>query len=169
MPMAETSEQYVARLRSYVDGQDPVRTQRDSLSKIVKLVEKADEASAKKRPVPDKWSLLEQVAHLAECEIANSWRYRQILEHSGSDLHGFDQDVWAKLSDYNSWRLRDAVETFRLLRENNLRMLERVSAEDWNKFGNHLERGRLTLRELAVLISGHDVNHVMQMQKLVAG
>jgi hypothetical protein len=166
MAMPETSQQYVARLRSYVDGKNPVQTQRDSLSKIAKLVSGFDEGRARKRPAPEKWSVVEQVAHLAECEIANSWRYRQILEHSGSDLHGFDQDVWAKLSDYGSWGLRDAFETFRLLRENNLRMLERVSPDDWNKYGNHLERGRLTLRELAVLISGHDVNHVMQIEKI---
>lgn len=166
--MAETSEQYVARLRSYVLGKEPLETQRASLSRIGGLVKKLDDASARKRPAPDKWSVVEQVAHLAECEIANSWRYRQILEHSGSDLHGFDQDVWAKLSDYGAWNLREAFDTFRLLRENNLRMLARVNAADWEKFGNHLERGRLTLRELAVLISGHDVNHVMQIEKIVA-
>ena len=169
MPMAETSQQYVARLRSYVDGKNPVQTQRDSLSKITKLVNGFDEERARKRPAPEKWSVVEQLAHLAECEIASSWRYRQILEHPGSDLHGFDQDVWAKISDYSSWRLQEAFEMFRLLREANLRMLERVSEADWEKFGNHLERGRLTLRELAVLVSGHDVNHVMQIEKIVSG
>ena len=166
--MAETVEQYVARLKSYVVGKEPVVTQRESLAKIGKLIQGLDDDRARRRPAPEKWSVLEQVAHMAECEIANSWRYRQILEHPGAELRGFDQDVWAKLSDYGSWRLRDAFETFRLLREINLRLLERVSEEDWQKFGNHLERGRLTLRELAVQIAGHDVNHVMQIEKAVA-
>lgn len=169
MPMAETTQQYVARLKSYVVGKEPIQTQRESLTRIASLIEGMDDERARKRPAPEKWSVLEQVAHMAECEIANSWRYRQILEHSGSDLRGFDQDVWAKLADYSSWRLKEAFETFRLLRENNLRMLERLSESDWEKFGNHLERGRLTLRELAVQISGHDVNHVMQIEKMVAG
>jgi hypothetical protein len=166
--MNETSQQYVARMRSYVEGQDPLIIQRDSLSKIEKLIAKSDDAAARKRPAPEKWSVVEQVAHLAECEAANTWRYRQILEHSGTELQGFDQDVWAKLGDYGSWKLRDAFEMFRLLRENNLRLLAKASASDWEKFGNHVERGRLTLHELAVLIAGHDVNHVMQLEKLLA-
>ena len=165
--MPETTQQYVARLRSYVEGQEPIQTQRDSLSKIEKLISKLDDESAHKRPAPGKWSVAEQIAHLAECEIANSWRYRQVLEKSGCDLHGFDQDVWADLGKYSQWKLRDGFEMFRLLRESNLRLLERATAADWEKFGNHLERGRLTLFELAQLMAGHDVNHVMQIEKIV--
>ncbi len=34
------------------------------------------------RPRPDKWSVAEILAHLAEDEIATAWRYRQMVEHT---------------------------------------------------------------------------------------
>lgn len=63
------------------------------------------------------------LAHLAEDELVTSWRYRQMIEHCGATLLGFDQDEWARLGDYDAWTPRGALEMFRLLREANLRML----------------------------------------------
>ena len=64
---------------------------------------------------------------MAEDELSSSWRYRQMIEHDGPTLLGFDQDEWARLGDYNAWNARDALEMFRLLRQANLRMFEKLT------------------------------------------
>src|SRR5262249_7895736 len=38
---------------------------------------------------------------------------------------------------------------FRLLREANVRMLKRLTSEEWERSGIHAERGKITVRDLA--------------------
>lgn len=104
---------------------------------------------------------------MAEDELVSSWRYRQMLEHPGAALSGFDQDLWARLGDYEAWTTRDALEMFRLLREANLRLFTRLTAEEWQRYGIHAERGRITVEDLARHMAAHDLNHVHQVRRLL--
>ena len=118
-------------------------------------------------PAAGKWSVRAILAHMAEDELVSSWRYRQMIENSGATLLGFDQDEWARLGDYESWNAREALEMFRLLREANLRMLDSLTAEEWQRHGIHAERGRITVEGLARHMAGHDENHIMQVRRLL--
>ena len=120
-----------------------------------------------RRPAPGKWSVRAILAHLAEDELASSWRYRQMIENSGVPLAGFDQDEWARLGDYERWTAREGLEMFSMLREANLRMLARLTPAEWDRHGIHAERGRMTVRDLARHMAGHDVNHILQIQRLL--
>ena len=81
-------------------------------------------------------------------EIATAWRYRQMVAHSGIQLTGFDQDLWARVGDYASRVPQESLAPFRLLRGANLHFLEQLTAEQWECFGIHSERGRITVRDL---------------------
>ncbi len=167
MAPTETAEQYAARFASYVEGQDPLAMQRGAPRKIATLIEGLSVAELRTRPAPDRWSVVEIIAHLAEDELSSSWRYRQMIEHNGSPLLGFDQDLWARLGDYQSWQPHDALAMYRLLREANLRLLERLTPEQWNCAGVHSERGSLTVRQLARHMAAHDINHIKQIERLL--
>jgi hypothetical protein len=134
---------------------------------LVELIEGVSEDDLRRRPLPDKWSVGEILAHLAEDELVSSWRYRQMIENSGCVLAAFDQDEWARRGDYPSWRPADALHLFRLLREGNLRMLGGLSAEEWTRHGVHAERGKITVKDLARHMAGHDMNHVDQIRAIL--
>ena len=108
------------------------------------------------------------VAHLAEGEIALSWRYRQIAEKEGAALSGYDQNVWYRLGDYDSRDPEESLAQFRLLREANLRMFARLTPDDWQRSGLHAERGRLTMKDLVAQAAGHDLSHLQQAERAVA-
>jgi len=38
----------------------------------------------------------------------------------------------------------------------------------WSKYGVHSERGRETVRELVLLVAGHDVNHIGQIKRILS-
>jgi DinB superfamily len=166
-PGIETAAQYHARLSSYVGEKDPIAMQRDTPQILAGLIEGAPDEVLSRQPAPGKWSVRSILAHLAEDELVSSWRYRQMIEHSGATLLGFDQDEWARLGDYESWTARAALEMFRLLREANLRMFGRLTAEEWRRCGIHAERGRITVEDLARHMAAHDVNHIVQVRRLV--
>jgi hypothetical protein len=166
--MVESAEEYKVRLAAYTEGKDPITMQRLAPRTLAQLIEGVAEAKLSLRPTPTKWSVTEILAHIAEDELTSTWRYRQMLEHEGPELLGFDQAMWARLGDYASWKAHEALEMFRLLREANLRMFAQLTPEQWRRHGVHAERGKLTMQELCRHMAAHDMNHIDQVRRILA-
>jgi uncharacterized damage-inducible protein DinB len=166
--MVETAEQYKARFLSYTEGNDPLAMQREASKTIATLIAGVPTSKLRQPPSPGKWSVAEILMHLAEDELTSTWRYRQMLEYDGPQLPGFNQELWAQWSDYASWEPADALTMFRLLREANLKMLARLTPEQWERYGIHAERGKITVRDLCRHMAAHDINHIEQISKILA-
>ena len=87
-----------------------------------------------------------------------------ILSSPGTTIEAFDQDIWAQTGRYDKIDVGLSLEIFRLLRESNLRLLRSLSAEEWNLFGVHAERGVESIRDIAMYFAGHDINHFKQIE-----
>ena len=159
---------YLARIREQAQGKDPLAAQAQSPALLAELVNDIPVDRLTTRSAPGKWSVAEILAHLAEDEIATAWRYRQMVEHSGIPLPGFDQDLWANLGNYAARNPHDSLALYRLLREANLQFLRSLTTEQWEHFGIHAERGRITVRELAAHMVGHDANHIAQIKAILS-
>lgn len=90
-----------------------------------------------------------------------------MIENSECALAAFDQDLWARLGNYAFWRLSEALQLFRLLREANVRMLSRLTADEWERSGWHAERGKVNVRELMLHMASHDRNHLGQIRAIL--
>lgn len=166
--MQETAQQYIGRILSHVEGQDAIKVQRATAAKLQKLTRGLTPKQLRWRPEAGKWSIAEIVAHLADVEIAASWRMRSIIGCDGVTTQPFDQDVWASVFEYGKRDVKKSLEVFRVLRENNLAMLKALPREAWDRHGMHLERGKETIAHLTRMFAGHDTNHVVQIEQIVA-
>lgn len=164
--MQETAEQYIHRILGYVEGQDAIKVQRATASKLKKLTRGLTAKQLKWRPEPAQWSIAEIIAHLADAEIVASWRMRSVIGENGVTLQPFNQDSWASVFRYEDRDARRSLELFRVLRENNLEMLREIPRETWENYGMHLERGKESIAHLARMFAGHDTNHVLQVEQL---
>ena len=167
--MKETAEQYVKRILSHIDGQDPLKIQESTPRKLEKTIKHLSNKQMRKRPAPGKWSIAEIIAHLADTEVVASWRMRLILGSNGTPVQGFDQDVWATTFRYEDQDPRQSLKTFRVLREGNLSLLERVPRKLWQNHGMHSERGKETIGHIVQLYAGHDLNHLQQVKSIAKG
>jgi hypothetical protein len=165
--MIETVPQYMQRILGYAQGQQPLKIQAASAKKLQRLLKGVPAAKLRKRPAPDKWSVAEIIAHLADSEIVTSFRLRQILGTPGTPIPAYDQDAWAKACRYEKRDARKSLETFRVLREANLALLKSLKPEQWQHHGMHSERGAETIERLVTLIAGHDLNHTQQIERIV--
>jgi uncharacterized damage-inducible protein DinB len=165
----ETAQQYTQRLLSYVDGKDPLRLQQAAPKKLAALIKGKKKEQLSRRPEPGKWSVAEVMAHLADAEIAISWRLRQVLSSSGVSIEAYDQDSWARTFDYARRDPRQSLESFRLLRENNIALLKAVPRKLWDNYGVHSERGKESVAHIARMVAGHDVNHLQQVERVLRG
>lgn len=166
--MQETAQQYISRILGYVEGEDALQVQRTTAAKLKKLIRDLTPKQLQRQPEPGKWSIAEILAHLADAEIVASWRMRSILGANGTTLQPFDQDAWASVFQYGKRDAKQSLEVFRVLRENNLAMLKKIPRESWDHYGIHLERGKETISHLARMFAGHDTNHTLQIERIVA-
>ena len=166
--MKETPQQYIQRILGHVDGQDEIKVQRTTAGKLKKLVHGLTPKQLKWKPAPEKWSIAEILAHLADAEIVGSWRMRLTIGASGTTIQPFDQDVWASVFEYGKRDAKQSLEVFRVLRENNLAMLKALPQESWQNYGMHQERGKETIAHLVRMFAGHDTNHMRQIEGIAA-
>ncbi len=113
---------------------------------------------------PGKWSVRQIVAHLADCEIAFSFRLRQVLAEPGIVLQPFDQGKWAE--HYAGYDLPSALELFRAARGWNMKLVGGLGPADFTRAGTHPERGEVSFQVILETMAGHDLNHLVQVQKV---
>jgi hypothetical protein len=167
--MQETVQNYTQRLLSYGEGKDPLRLQQAAPKKLALLLKGKTGKQLMRRPAPDKWSIAEIVAHLADAELAISWRIRQILSNNAVPIQAYDQDVWAKTFDYAHRDPRQSLANFRTLREANVALLKFVPRKLWDNYGIHEERGNESVSHVVRMVAGHDLNHLQQIQRILKG
>jgi hypothetical protein len=165
--MNETPQQYAQRVIGYLKGSDPVEVLSATPQELQWLVQGASTRSLDAKPAPDKWSATTILAHLADSEIVYAFRLRLMLAATGSAIQATDQDVWAATFGYSAENPAASVEDFRVNRERTLRMLKKLSNEQWDCYGIHSERGKETVRRVVELMAGHDLNHLRQIRAML--
>jgi hypothetical protein len=113
---------------------------------------------------PGKWSPREIVVHLAECELAFSFRMRQALVDNPPMAQPFDQTAWSK--HYAPYDVPSALELFRATRGWNMKLIGGLSAADFAREFEFPGRGTLTFMTILETMAGHDLNHLPQIQGL---
>jgi DinB family protein len=165
--MNETPQQYTARIVSNVANQSPLKVQADTPRKIERLIKGAAPEKLRKRPMPDKWSVREILAHLADVEIAVGWRVRLILGAPGTPVQAFDQDAWVEAGHYAKRNPHSSLAQMRALREANLALYRSLTPEQWKHHGMHAERGQETVEHITRMVAGHDMNHLRQIEEIL--
>jgi hypothetical protein len=166
--MKETPQEYTRRILENAQGLDPLKVSAGTANKLARLIQGMPASKLRKRPAPDKWSVAEILAHLADSEIVRSWRIRQILGAPGTPVQAFDQDTWVAAGHYEKRDPRKSVELFRVLREANLELLKALTKEQWKHHGVHAERGEVTIEHLVRMNAGHDINHTRQIERILS-
>src|SRR5262245_19402878 len=167
--MTETPQQYTHRILGYVEGRQPLAVQATTASKLARLIKGVSTARLRKRPAPDKWSVSEIVAHLADGEIVGGFRLRLILGSPGASIVAYDQDRWVTSGHYDQRDPRKSVEQFRVLRDANLALLKSLEPAQWKHYGVHSERGQESIEQIVRMFAGHDLNHLQQIENIVGG
>jgi hypothetical protein len=165
--MPETPQQYTKRILSNVEDHDPLKVQATTPKKLQRLLNGLSSAKLRKRPGPEKWSVAEILAHLADAELVVSWRMRAVLGAPGTPIQAYDEKAWVAALHYDKRNAQDSLAQFVALREANLTLFKSLAPEQWKHFGMHAERGEESVERMVQMIAGHDLNHVRQIESIV--
>jgi hypothetical protein len=116
------------------------------------------------------WSPFDVIGHLIHGERTD-WITRAsiILEHG--EAKPFEKfDRLAQFGESARRTLASLLDEFAALRQDNLRALEslHLSDADLDRRGRHPELGTVTLRQLFATWVAHDLDHVMQVSRVLA-
>jgi uncharacterized damage-inducible protein DinB len=150
-----------AEFKSHLDAAEK------SPKQIAAAVSGLPDKTLRYKPHPDKWCILEILAHLADMEILYSYRMRQMLADEKPVIAPIDQDAWARNLGYMQSSPMELVALYGLNRHANLQLLRRLQATDLDKSAYHPEKkSQVTVADIVQMMSKHGPNHLEQIEKL---
>ncbi len=150
----------------YLGSRDPGAVIAETAGRLAAIVHALGESGAEQKPAPGKWSAREILCHLADCEIVFAFRLRQTLAQPGHTIQPFDQERWAER--YENLTLNEALDVFSAVRRWNIVLFENASPQDRSTSVNHPERGDMTFQAIVETMAGHDLNHIGQLEAILA-
>ncbi len=151
---------------SYLGSRDPFEVITKTAYTLEHLYEAIGHAAAQAAPAPGKWSAREILCHLADTEIVFAFRLRQALAEEHHVVQPFDQERWA--ARYVRCSAKAALTTFAAVRRWNLLLIDTITEDEHRKIVMHPERGEMTIRTVVETMAGHDLNHLQQLEQLIA-
>lgn len=151
---------YQREMLALLGGQDPASVLAATVDAWRRETAGLTTEQLESRPAPGEWSVADLLGHLFDSEVAFAWRGRSILAQDRPPLIGYDQDAWANLPRPPFPQLLDA---FAALRATNLDLVRRTPEADWERIGDHTERGPISFRTFVQTTAGHDLAHLRQL------
>lgn len=148
---------------SQLGSRDPLQTIGATAERLRALIGKIGAERVNRPVAPGKWSPREIACHLADCELAFSFRLRQTLAEDDHVMQPFDQDRWA--ANYAAYDAGAALAVFSAVRGWNLALVRSLPAQAFERKVSHPERGEMTFRTIVETMGGHDLNHLNQLEQ----
>ncbi len=133
---------------------------------IRNLTEDMSAQQATWRPVPDAWSALEVINHLAD-EEAEDFRshLRTILAGPGTPWTPIDPQGWVAQRSYNQRDLAESLARFLAERRQSLAWLSELTSADWDTAFPR-PWGIITAGDMLAAWVAHDLLHIRQLVEL---
>ena len=113
-----------------------------------------------------KWSIRQQVNHMADCEINYVQRMKKVIAEENPLLPVFESDKWAKSLFYDKSSVDDSIALFFTLRTIMTRVLRGLRDKDFDRSGIHTEDGKVTLLEFLERAVEHADHHTKAIEKV---
>jgi hypothetical protein len=163
---AEDRAKYAPAILDLLGSREPIDVLRETPGAVTRAIAGLDATQLRTLEAPGKWSINHVLRHLADSEVVWGWRLRLILAHDRPTLTGYDQDLWADRLHYADADAADSLDAMRVLRRDNLLLLERATPADLQRVGVHAERGEESAGYLMRLYAGHDLLHLNQIDRI---
>jgi hypothetical protein len=111
----------------------------------------------------DPWSIIEQIVHCLDFDIANFHRYRWGIVSPGTIVLSFD-GTWTSILDYQSSKLSSAINTIKEARHFMASHLRHIIDADWTKYIYSFGNSQSFNLEAAIQ---HFINHVGFHRELI--
>ena len=141
----------------------------DDLAAVFADANAGDGELLDRRPGPDAWSVAEVLHHLADAELHQSVRLRQMLAGVAPVWAEWDEEAYAATLGYDVRPAADALTLLLAMRHVNVRLLASMSPELWTRTAVHPSQGVVDVAGWVRIANDHLAAHVLQARRAVVG
>jgi hypothetical protein len=137
-------------------------------NELARLTEGLSAAELLWKNSADEFSALENFCHLRDLEVEGyARRINQILSEIQPLLADFDGARVAVERNYNNQQPAVALPAFQTARRQNVELLRSLTEEQLQRGGTLEAVGKITLRQLAIMMREHDEGHIGDLRVLL--
>jgi hypothetical protein len=126
------------------------------------LLQDLTPAQADSRPDPERFTIREAIAHMADWEPIWLGRVEKILAEDSPEIENLDEGEFAIRNRYHETEVAEQAARFAEGRAALVAALRPLTSEQWLRVGIR-EWGPLSLDGFAAMILGHDGYHLQQV------
>ena len=152
--------------RGHLDLVEPLRELPDVLETELRGISDADAA---RRPAADQWCIKEIVGHLRDAAEVYHKRLYMMSTQTDPILEPYDQEAFAREHGYMERSLESMIDELRRLRSQTVELLTTLVNWNWARSGQHLEAGRMSIRQIVEHMVEHEAAHVDEIRRLRKG
>jgi hypothetical protein len=131
---------------------------------VERLLSPLDDAAARFRYAPEKWSLKEVLGHLCDAERIFAYRLLRIGRADATPLPGFDENAYVPASEFDSRPLADLLLEFQAVRASTVALVEGLPAAAWERRGQASGKS-ISTRAIAYIMVGHVTHHLAVLRE----
>ena len=129
------------------------------LREVQQLLASLDDAGARYRYAPEKWSVKEIVGHLCDAERIFAYRLLRIARADTTPLPGFDENAYVPPAAFDARPLGDLLRELEAVRGSTIALVEGLPAGAWERRGQASGKS-ISTRAIAYIIVGHVAHHL---------
>ena len=111
----------------------------------------------------ESWTIAEILNHLLDTERRYIGRVRRLRRERHPHMRVQPDDDYKKLTALKAWT------NFYALRQEHVRLLRRLRADEWRRSGTLTPVGRVTIVSLVRHLVAHDATHTAQIARRLSG
>ena len=131
------------------------------------LISGLSEVELKIRPIPDKWSVYENIAHLACYQPRVIARTEKILVEDNPAFEGYIPADDPEFSKFLSMSVEELLAHQKEKRSEIVNLIRNLSDEQMNLTGTHSKFGRMNISEWTEFFLLHEAHHIYTIFKLI--
>jgi hypothetical protein len=151
--------------KGHLDLVEPLRAlPRDLQAELKGLTE----AQLTRRPDGGGWCIREIVGHLRDAAEVYHKRLYMMSTQTDPVLEPYDPDAFAREHGYMERPLTDMLRELTYWRSETVRLLTTLVNWNWARTGQHLESGRMSIRQMVEHMVEHEAAHLADIRALKA-
>jgi hypothetical protein len=158
-PSADESAPFYHRYIEKVPGEQIGEYLAAQPGELERLLGSLDDAAARFRYAPDKWSVKQVLGHLCDGERIFSYRLLRIARADATPLPGFDENAFVPAAEFDARPLADLVREFQTIRASTITLVEGLPSVAWERRGKASDKS-ISTRALAYIMVGHVTHHL---------
>ncbi|MBI2419726.1 MAG: DinB family protein [Ignavibacteriales bacterium] len=128
-----------------------------------------DDAALRRKPQPDKWNIVDNIAHIASYQLLFTERMQKTIAGESLTFGGYVPEQDARFLEMQKWSVTELLASLEKGGLNLCTLLNNATGKQLANTATHLKYGSLNVTSWAEFYLLHEAHHMFTIFKLAKG